>query len=71
MSRDSVASHRRFKEKYGIPFTLLADVQGTLRDAFGVSGRSTFLIGADGLIARVWPKVSVAGHAQEVFQSLR
>ncbi len=70
MSRDSVASHRRFKEKYGIPFTLLADVQGTLRDAFGVSGRSTFLIGADGLIARVWPKVSVAGHAQEVFQSL-
>lgn len=71
MSRDSVASHRRFKQKYGIPFTLLADVDGTLRDVFGVSGRSTFLIGADGLIARVWPKVSVVGHAHEVFQSLR
>ncbi len=70
MSRDSVASHQRFKQKYGIPFTLLADIDGALRDAFGVSGRSTFLISADGLIEKVWPKVSVGGHAQDVFQSL-
>lgn len=70
VSRDSVKSHQRFKQKYGLPFTLLADVDGTLRDAFGVSGRSTFLIGADGLIAKVWPKVSVAGHALEVSASL-
>lgn len=70
VSRDSVASHQKFKKKYGIPFTLLADVDGILRDAFGVSGRSTFLVGADGLVEKVWPKVSVGGHAQEVFQSL-
>ncbi len=70
VSRDSVKSHQRFKQKYSLPFALLADVDGTLRDAFGVNGRSTFMIGADGLIAKVWQKVSAAGHALEVFASL-
>jgi peroxiredoxin Q/BCP len=39
-------------------------------DAFGVDARTTFLIGADGTISKVWPKVSVAGHAEDVYNSL-
>ncbi len=71
MSRDSVASHQKFKQKYGIPFTLLADVDGALYDAFGVNSRSTFLIDANNKIDKVWPKVRLDGHAREVFQSLQ
>ncbi len=71
MSRDSVASHQKFKAKYRLPFTLLADVDSKLRDAFGTGGaRSTFLIGADGTIVKVWPKVAVGGHADAVLESL-
>lgn len=70
MSRDSVASHQKFKAKYGIPFKLLADVDSKLRDAFGVTQRSTFLIDASGTIVKVWPKVSVNGHAEDVYGSL-
>ena len=44
VSRDSVESHQRFKKKYSIPFTLLADTESKLYKAFGVSARSTFLI---------------------------
>lgn len=71
VSRDSVASHQKFKQKYGIPFTLLADVDGALCDAFGVNARSTFLIDANKKIDKVWPKVRLDGHAREVFQSLQ
>ena len=83
MSRDSAASHQKFKSKYDIPFKLIADVDSKLCDAFGVIveknmygkitkgvQRSTFLIDADGKIIRVWPKVSVAGHAEEVYEAL-
>ncbi len=70
MSRDSIASHQKFKAKYGIPFTLLADVDSKLRDAFGVTGRSTFLIDGAGTILKVWPKVKVDGHAAEVYAAL-
>ncbi len=83
VSRDTVASHQKFKTKYGIPFTLLADVDGLLCEAFGVVvdkslygkitrgvQRSTFLIDASGKIAKVWPKVKVDGHAREVYESL-
>jgi len=83
VSRDSVASHRKFKEKHGIPFTLLADVQSELCDAFGVIveknmygkktrgvQRSTFLFDRDGKLAFVWPKVSVDGHAEDVLSKL-
>jgi len=65
-----VKSHQKFKEKYGIPFLLLADTDSRLFDAFGAAGRSTFLIGGDGKIEKVWPKVSVQGHAHEVLQSI-
>jgi thioredoxin-dependent peroxiredoxin len=70
VSRDSVESHQRFKKKYGIPFTLLADTESKLYDAFGVSGRSSFLIDAKGRIVKVWPKVNVNEHADDVLASL-
>ena len=75
MSRDSGASHQKFKAKYNIPFRLLSDSDESLCNAFGVLAdgklqRSTFLFDADGTILNVWPKVSVAGHAQEVYDSL-
>jgi peroxiredoxin Q/BCP len=70
VSRDSVESHQRFKKKYSIPFTLLADTESKLYKALGVSARSTFLIGEDGVILKVWPKVNVNDHAEEVLASL-
>ena len=78
-----MASHQKFKAKYDIPFTLLSDADSKLCDAFGVIveknmygkitkgvQRSTFLIDPSGKILKVWPKVKVDGHAQEVFESL-
>src|SRR5664279_4895247 len=83
VSRDSVAAQAKFKAKYGLPFPLLADTDSKICDAFGVIveksmygkkslgiQRSTFYADANGTIARVWPKVSVEGHAQEVLKSL-
>jgi peroxiredoxin Q/BCP len=81
VSRDSVESHRLFKEKYMLPFRLLSDMESKLCDAFGVIveenvygknqvQRSTFLFNADGNLVRVWPKVTVLGHADEVLASL-
>ncbi len=83
VSRDSVPSHQKFKTKYSIPFQLLADTDSKVCDAFGVIveknmygkksmgvQRSTFLIDKNGKIVRVWPKVKVDGHADEVLASL-
>jgi len=70
VSRDSVESHQRFKNKFSIPFTLLADTESKLYKALGVNARSTFLIDADGRILKVWPKVNVDEHADEVLASL-
>lgn len=83
ISRDSVASHRKFAEKYGLPFTLLSDEGGEVTEKYGVWGeksmygktymgiaRTTFLIGPDGIIQHVWEKVKPAGHAVEVLASL-
>jgi thioredoxin-dependent peroxiredoxin len=83
VSRDSVASHQKFKEKYKIPFTLIADTDSALCDAMGVIveknmygrksmgvARSTFLIDPSGTIVKVWPKVKVDEHADEVLASL-
>ena len=80
-SRDSVASHAKFKEKYGIPFRLLADVESEICNAFGVIvekemygkkslgiQRSTFLVAPDHTIAAVWPAVKVDGHAAAVLE---
>ncbi len=83
VSRDSVESHQRFKKKYSIPFALLADTDSQLCDAFGVIveknmygkkslglQRATFLIDGAGTITKVWPKVNVDEHADEVLAAL-
>jgi peroxiredoxin Q/BCP len=81
VSRDSVESHRLFKEKYLIPYRLISDVESRLCDAFGVIvdeniygknaiQRSTFLFDPEGTLVRVWPKVTVLGHADEVLKAL-
>jgi thioredoxin-dependent peroxiredoxin len=83
VSRDAIAAQKRFREKYGLPFHLLADVDSKICDAFGVIveknmygkkslgiQRSTFLLD-EGKIVRVWPKVSVEGHAAEVLSWLK
>ena len=79
VSRDPIKALDKFAEKYSLTFPLASDEAGTLTDAYGVwveksmygkkymgIERSTFLVGADGKIARVWPKVKVEGHAAEV-----
>ena len=78
-SKDSVASHQKFKTKYQLPFSLLSDESGSLCEAYGVwkeksmygrkymgIERSTFIINPQGRIARVYPKVSVSGHVDQV-----
>jgi peroxiredoxin Q/BCP len=70
VSRDSVESHRQFKEKYGFGFRLLSDADAKLSEAFGAGRRSTFLIDPTGTIVAVWPQVNVEGHAQDVLASL-
>ena len=79
VSRDTVAAHAKFRAKHGLAVGLGADDEGKVTEAYGVwveksmygkkymgIERSTFLIGRDGKIARVWSKVKVPGHAAEV-----
>ena len=79
ISRDSLASHERFKEKMKFPFELLSDAEEAACRQFGVIKmksmygkqvrgieRSTFVIGRDGVLAREWRGVKVPGHVQEV-----
>jgi len=83
VSRDSVASHQKFKEKYDLNFPLLADTESKLCNAMGVIveknmygkksmgiQRSTFLVDAKGKILKVWPKVSVTDHAADVLAAI-
>jgi peroxiredoxin Q/BCP len=70
VSRDSAESHQRFKTKYSIPFPLLADTESKLYQALGVNSRATFLIDGAGTIVKVWPKVNVNDHAEDVLGSL-
>jgi len=79
ISRDSVASHDKFAAKYELSVPLLSDESGTTCEDYGVWGeknmygktfmgieRSTFLIDAEGKIAKIWRKVKVPGHVQDV-----
>ena len=72
VSRDSEESHRQFRAGHSLPFPLVADEDGSVARAYGVpstigmSKRVTFLVGFDGRIARVWPDVDPAVHADEV-----
>ncbi len=83
-SKDSIASHCKFRDKFGLAFPLLSDPDGTVLEAYGAWGdkvmygkkmkgilRSTVLIGADGKVVQHWPKVSVKGHAAEVLEAIK
>jgi peroxiredoxin Q/BCP len=83
VSPDSVKKHQKFRAKYDLPFTLLADVGHAVADLYDVwveksmygrkywgNERATFLIDADGRVERVWEKVKPAGHAEEVAAAL-
>jgi len=83
VSPDESRSHARFAGKLQLPFPLLADTDHAVAEAYGAWGekvlygrkflgivRSTFLIGRDGKVARVWPKVKVDGHVAEVREAL-
>jgi peroxiredoxin Q/BCP len=79
VSRQDEASHKKFREHNHLPFPMVADTAGTLQKAYGVSSvapgvglasRVTFLVGPDGKIARVWPKVDPLVSAKEVLDAL-
>jgi thioredoxin-dependent peroxiredoxin len=83
VSPDSTTSHQKFAGKFKLPFPLLADTDHAVSEKYGAWGekslygrkfmgitRSTFLIGKDGKVARVWPKVKVDGHVDEVRKAL-
>ena len=84
VSRDSIASHEKFKEKQGFPFDLLSDPDERLCKQFDVIHekslygrkfmgivRSTFLIDSDGKLRQEWRKVKVKGHAEEVLEAVK
>lgn len=76
VSTDSVASHRRFADKYGLPFTLLSDERKEVVDLYGVQGpvftnRTSFLINPTGNIAKIYEKVKPEVHAEQVLSDLR
>jgi peroxiredoxin Q/BCP len=84
VSRDSVASHDKFKAKYDLPFTLVSDEDGEICKAYGTwvqksmygrkymgIERSTFLIDKAGKIKGAWRKVKVPGHVEEVLKTFK
>ncbi len=79
VSKDSWKEHENFKAKYDLPFTLISDADGVVCEAYGVLvlkkhygreymgiERSTFLIDPDGVIRRIWRKIRVPGHVDDV-----
>jgi peroxiredoxin Q/BCP len=77
VSKDSVKSHQKFKEKHSLPFTLLSDPEGKVLDLYGVwkkrslygrtfmgTERTTFLIDETGIVKKAYRKVKVKGHAE-------
>jgi thioredoxin-dependent peroxiredoxin len=84
VSPDGVASHQKFKKKFELPFTLLADTDHGIAEAYGVwveksmygkkymgVQRATFVIDKKGMVAKVYPKVKPEGHAAEVEAELK
>ena len=84
ISADGVQSHCKFVDKLGLSFSLLADETHAISEKYGVwveksmwgkkymgIQRATFLVGADGTLARVWPKVNPKGHAKEVLAAIQ
>ena len=84
VSKDSAASHDKFKAKHGLPFALASDDDGEVVEAYGAwveksmygtkymgIDRSTFLIDGDGMVRQVWRKVKVPGHVEEVLAAAK
>lgn len=84
VSKDSVESHCKFSDKQGLKFPLLSDPDAKVIEKYGAWGeknmygkkrmgiiRSTVLIGPDGRVKKIWPKVRVKGHADEVVETVR
>jgi len=84
VSKDSIASHCKFRDKYKLNFALLSDPDGKMLEAYGAWGdknmygkkmkgiiRSTVLIDGEGKVAAVWPKVSVKGHVDAVLAAAK
>lgn len=84
ISRDTVESHDKFSDKCSLPFLLASDIEGKVCELYGVWKkkqfmgkssmgivRSTFLIGKDGIIKKVWRNVSVPGHVDEVLEAIK
>ncbi len=83
ISPDSVRSHQRFRERYGLPFRLLSDPGGRIAQQYGVWQerqrygrrslgvvRTTFILDPEGYVRAVFPRVRVEGHAEEVLSRL-
>lgn len=84
ISKDSVKKHDKFKDKYGLKFTLASDEESNVCEEYGVwteksmygrkymgIERTTFLIDGDGVIRRVWNKVKVPGHVGDVMDAVQ
>ena len=84
VSKDSIESHCKFRDKYTLNFPLLSDPEGKTLEAYGAWGdkvlygkkskgiiRSTVLIGKDGKVVKHWPKVTVKGHVDDVVAAVK
>ena len=84
VSPDDIESHRKFKKKHELPYQLLVDEGHKLADAFGIwkeksmygrkymgVERTTVLIDRNGEVAKIFPKVEIAGHVQQVVEAVR
>ena len=84
VSKDSVKSHQKFKQKHELPFTLLSDPEGKVLDLYGVwkkkslygrtfmgTERTTFLIDEKGIVKKIYRKVKAKGHAQVCLLDLK
>lgn len=84
LSKDSVASHDKFKAKHDLPFTLASDTDGAVCEAYGTwveksmygrkymgIDRATFLIDKEGVVRNVWRKVKVTGHVDAVLKAAK
>lgn len=83
VSKDNVTSHKKFADKFSLPFPLLADTEATVAQQYGVYKeksmfgkkymgveRATFLIDKEGTVRKIWPKVKPDAHADEVLKTI-
>ncbi len=84
VSPDNPASHKKFAEKFQLPFTLVADPEKSVCQSYGVWQektlygktsmgvvRTTFLIDGDGIVRQVFPRVKVVGHSEAVLEAIK